>query len=133
MTDHQAGPSGALASKAIALLEALRTGDRDAMTALFHPDARWWVLGRGYMPLEKLIDATCELAKTAQSKPMTIVGTTTEGNRVAVEAEGHVVLPDGKHYDNVYHLLFLFEDGRIIEGREYLDTEVVSRTFGGKF
>jgi len=133
MTHQGACADSPLADKAIALLEALRTGDRQAIVSLFHQDARWWVLGRGYKPVNELIDITCEMAKSSQSRPMTILGTTSEGSRVAIEAQGHVVLADGKHYDNTYHFLFLFADDRIIEGREYLDTELVSKTFEGRF
>ena len=36
-----------------------------------------------------------------------------EGDRVAVEAESHGELKNGKTYNNTYHFLFVFRDGKI--------------------
>ena len=61
----------------------------------------------------------------------TILGTTAEEDRVAVEAESYGMTREGKLYNNVYHLLVLLENGRIKTAREYLDsghaTEVLER------
>ncbi len=48
---------------------------------------------------------------------------TSEGNRVAVEADSDGVLASGKPYNNQYVFFFYFDDdGKIIEFREYWDT-----------
>ena len=61
----------------------------------------------------------------------TILGTTAEEDRVAVEAESYGHTRAGKLYNNVYHLLVLLKDGKIQTAREYLDsghaTEVLER------
>lgn len=61
----------------------------------------------------------------------TILGTTAEEDRVAVEAESYGKTAAGKLYNNVYHLLVLLKDGKIHTAREYLDsghaTEVLER------
>ncbi len=41
------------------------------------------------------------------------VGTTAEGDRVAVEAESSVQLKAGGQYGNRYHFLFVVRDGKI--------------------
>ncbi len=60
-----------------------------------------------------------------------ILGTTAERDRVAVEAESYGMTREGKLYNNVYHLLVLLADGKIRAAREYLDsghaTEVLER------
>lgn len=52
----------------------------------------------------------------------TILGTTAEGSRVAVEATGRVALRNGKTYQNRYHMLFEVTGGLISSVREYCDT-----------
>lgn len=49
-----------------------------------------------------------------------------EGERVAVEAESEGMHVSGKLYSNDYHFLFRFRDGKIIEYKEYMDTERVT-------
>jgi len=43
-----------------------------------------------------------------------LVGITAEGDRVAAEFTGQAPLDNGLTLDNVYHLLFKFQDGKII-------------------
>ena len=61
----------------------------------------------------------------------TILGTTAEADRVALEAESYGMTRAGKLYNNVYHVLVLLRDGKIHTAREYLDsghaTEVLER------
>ena len=52
----------------------------------------------------------------------TILGTTAEADRVALEAESYGTTRAGKLYNNVYHLLVLLENGKIKTAREYLDS-----------
>jgi len=51
-----------------------------------------------------------------------ILGTTCEGNRVALEATGRTVLANGNVYANNYHFLFEIDNGQIVASREYCDT-----------
>jgi ketosteroid isomerase-like protein len=52
-----------------------------------------------------------------------IVGTTAEGDRVAMEAESHVLNPVTRRlYNNFYHYLFRILDGQIVLFKEYQDT-----------
>jgi hypothetical protein len=47
-----------------------------------------------------------------------------------VEHSGRNKLPDGRRYDNNYCWVFRFQNGLIQEVREYMDTQLVTETFG---
>lgn len=54
---------------------------------------------------------------------MDILGLTAEADRVAMEAESHIRNPEnGRLYNNFYHHLFRFRDGKIVLFKEYQDT-----------
>jgi uncharacterized protein len=61
----------------------------------------------------------------------TIKGITAEGERVAVEAESEGMHVSGKLYTNQYHFLFRFRDGKVVEFKEYMDTERVTEVLCG--
>ncbi len=58
-----------------------------------------------------------------------IVGTTSEGDRVAIEAEGKARLVNGRTYMNRYHFLFEFRGELIQSWREYCDTRAIDAAF----
>jgi ketosteroid isomerase-like protein len=47
---------------------------------------------------------------------------TAEDDRVAVVTEGHALTLDGVNYDNMYHFLFVLNDGLIKSLWEFNDT-----------
>jgi ketosteroid isomerase-like protein len=49
---------------------------------------------------------------------------------VVVEHSGRNKMPDGRRYDNNYCWVFRFQNGLIQEVREYMDTQLVTETFG---
>jgi uncharacterized protein len=53
-----------------------------------------------------------------------------DGDVVVVEHSGRNELPDGRRYDNNYCWVFRFEDAQIQDVREYMDTQLVTETFG---
>jgi uncharacterized protein len=53
-----------------------------------------------------------------------------DGDSVVVEHTGRNELPDGRRYDNNYCWVLRFENGLIQEVREYMDTQLVTETFG---
>ena len=53
-----------------------------------------------------------------------------DGDFVVTEHSGRNELPDGRRYDDNYCWVFRFHDGLIREVREYMDTELVTETFG---
>jgi ketosteroid isomerase-like protein len=60
---------------------------------------------------------------------MTVKGMIAEGDRVAVELEGRGTLKNGRVYENEYHILLTFRDGKVCAVREYLDTQHVYDTW----
>jgi uncharacterized protein len=61
---------------------------------------------------------------------MNVTNATAENDLVVVEARGEAQTKDGRSYKNTYCFVFRFEDGKIIESREYMDTQLVKATFG---
>jgi ketosteroid isomerase-like protein len=53
-----------------------------------------------------------------------------DGDTVIVEQSGRNELPGGRRYDNNYCWVFRFAGGLIAEVREYMDTQLVTETFG---
>jgi ketosteroid isomerase-like protein len=52
-----------------------------------------------------------------------VLGTTAEADRVAMEAESHVLNPEnGRLYNNFYHYLFRVRAGKLTLFKEYQDT-----------
>ncbi len=60
---------------------------------------------------------------------MTVKSMVAEGDKVAVEAESYGELQNGRIYNQEYHMLIAFRDGKICEVREYLDTQHVFATW----
>lgn len=114
----------------LALMKALDACDEDKIRAIIDPQATWWVLGVGSLDLETVIGQLKQMLGTARVAETTILGTTAEGDRVAVESRGNFEFEDGRAYRNSYHHLFELRDGRVIAIREYLDLRVTEAVFG---
>ena len=56
----------------------------------------------------------------------TIQAMTAEDDRVAVEAESFGRHISGADYNNHYHFLFRLRDGKVVELKEYCDTEHIT-------
>jgi hypothetical protein len=50
---------------------------------------------------------------------------------VVIEASGQNTTPDGKEYNNKYCWVCRMKDGKLYELNEYMDTDLVTRTFEG--
>jgi len=59
---------------------------------------------------------------------MQIQSETAEDNRVSIEATGKSQLKNGTPYNDAYHFLFIFRDGKISQVHEYNDTQLGSET-----
>jgi ketosteroid isomerase-like protein len=55
-----------------------------------------------------------------------VKGLVAEGDKVAAEVESTGIHVSGRPYANQYHFLITIRDGRVLECREYLDTELVT-------
>jgi ketosteroid isomerase-like protein len=53
-----------------------------------------------------------------------------DGDQVVVEARGRNVTRSGQPYENCYCFVFTVRDGKLIEGIEYMDTELAAAVLG---
>lgn len=119
-----------------AFLAASAKHEADRLAALMTEDATYWVQGKPHLfpPAgEKTKAEICRYMRTpsifAGGLAQTIGAITAEGDRVAVEVEVNGIAPNGKVYNNTYHYLFFFRDGRIARVKEYLDTYHAAEVF----
>ncbi len=61
-----------------------------------------------------------------------IVSMTAEDDRVAVEVRGEAMHASGKEYNNQYHFLIKIKDQKILELREYMDTQLAAKVLLGE-
>lgn len=86
-------------------------------------DLVWWV--SNYGEIQDTIVESIKAMKgflTGADQKVEVLGVTSEGDRVAMEIESSKPLKNGTVYNNRYHYLFKFRDGRIAEIREYHNT-----------
>jgi ketosteroid isomerase-like protein len=107
--------------------EAMNSGNGAAVMNALADSATWWVAGNFPLSGTKTKAQFGELvgglgAKIDGAMRLTALGLTAEGDRVAVEAESHAKMKNGKTYQNKYHFLFQVRDGKIQAVKEYLDT-----------
>jgi hypothetical protein len=115
---------------ALSFFENLSAGDIDGALELIDENVTWWLAGK---PEQFEIAGTktkaqfAEMLRTIEAGMpngvrLTITGVTAEGDRVAVEVDADGVSATGLQYQNQYHDLLEIRDGKIVAGREYLDT-----------
>jgi ketosteroid isomerase-like protein len=108
------------------LVASLGGGEPDV--TLLTPDATWWAPGRGEFGTDAFLKVSRAFAGMfRRPSTITIHGVTADGDRVAIEAEGHAELIDGRIYNNRYHYLFVFRDGKICHAKLYNDTAHAAR------
>ena len=61
--------------------------------------------------------------------PMTVKSIIAEGDQVALQAESHGQLRNGRVYNQEYHFALTFHDDKVAAVREYLDTQHVFATW----
>jgi len=121
---------------ALRMLEAVGARDVATLGDLMSDDATWWTIGRGpreaATPRADFLETLPAVMGQLFAGPVrfTVKGVTAEGDRVAVEADSEAELANGKTYANLYHFLFVFQDGKIAAVREYNDTAYMNASFG---
>jgi ketosteroid isomerase-like protein len=114
---------------ALKMMAAMEAGGLDE--TILTEDVSWWVPGRGAVTKTEF-QGMASAFRTMLAGPMTLKvhGVTADGDRVAVEAESLALLTNGKTYNNTYHFLFLFRDGKIYQAKEYNDSAHAAEIFG---
>ena len=106
-------------------------GDVPGVLALLAEDATWKIPGKrpemptaGVLSKEKIARVFHAMVGELKSGlRMTLKNAVAEGDQLAVEAESWGELKNGRVYNNEYHFLMTFRDGKISAVREYLDTQ----------
>ncbi|HZR35473.1 MAG TPA: nuclear transport factor 2 family protein [Nevskia sp.] len=116
--------------------DALNRNDNAAIVDAYAEDGRCITMGNtlisGSYGRDKIREyAGAVLQVFPQGIRFTIHAMTAEGERVAVEASSEGQHVSGVLYANQYHFLFVFRDGRIVEFKEYMDTERVTDVLCG--
>ncbi len=117
-------------------LEWIAAGDAEAITSSYHPDGRVTTMGntlisgtRGVQEIRQFSSGVLDAFPGGLL--FTIQSMTAEDDRVAVECEAKGRHVSGADYHQHYHFLFRFRDGKLLELKEYLDTELVTEILCG--
>lgn len=109
-------------------LDALSRADQDLVADLYAEDFQLWTAGS--LPFSGTSDRTTALAGMPQILGLfpdgitfTIHAMTAEGDRVAIEATSAGTTFRGDRYRQTYHFLLRARAGKIVELKEYMDTE----------
>jgi ketosteroid isomerase-like protein len=125
-------------NKQIALdfLDASAKHEADRIAAMLTEDAIYWVGGKpelfSYAGEQTKAQICAYMATPSIFKDglkQTFGAITAEDDRVAVEVENYGITPNGRVYNNQYHYLFIFRDGKIAKVKEYCDTQHAAEVF----
>ena len=121
---------------AIKFFEALSSGS-EAYLDFYNDDSIIWTAGNnaigGTRSKKEIIDfAQGILAAFPTGITFNITGMTAENERVAVEVSGEAKHASGEAYNNKYHFLLTIKNGKIIELKEYMDTQLAAKILLGE-
>ncbi len=116
--------------------EALNAADGERIAAAYTSDGSCWTSGNtlisGTLSRDQIVaGAAAVLDVFPSGLTFTVHGMTAEGEKVAVEAESRGLHVSGVEYNNLYHFLFEFRDGKVFRLKEYMDTEVITDVLCG--
>lgn len=112
------------------LIHALARNDVEYFAQAFTDDAVTVCIGetmsRDITTGKKMIAANRGVGGATLKWEYNIYETTAQDDRVAIEVESLHRRPNGKLYNNRYHFLMKFREGKIYHYTEYTDTEMVT-------
>lgn len=112
-------------------------GNLNAFLDTMADDARWTIIGTTKFSgtyqgkqqiLEKLLGPLAE--EVDGGFTLTPENFLADEDHVVIQARGQANTKTGKPYNNTYCLVYRLANGKIQEGTEYLDTEVLTSAFG---
>jgi uncharacterized protein len=117
--------------------DAWSRGDGRPFFKLLADDVRWTVTGS--TPVSGTHNSKRDFRQTVKSLAekfagdlkVTVRDVIADGDKVAVQWEGHAVGKNGTAYDQTYCWVMRLTDGMVRECIAYLDTELVTRLFDG--
>ena len=119
-----------------ALIAAIGRGDADYIADAYADDGQLFTMGKTLISGTYDTAAIREFAGSVlEAFPdgisYTIHNMTAEDDRVAVETTGEGMHISGVPYKNHYHFLFVWRDGKLLQLKEYMDTEAVTEVICG--
>jgi len=115
------------------MIAALSDADVGFIERYYAEDFRIWVAGS--LPFSGSGDKVSAVAGMPAVLSLfpsglrfSIVAMTAEGDRVAIEATSEGTTAAGRSYSQRYHFLMRVREGKIIEWKEYMDTEHARKT-----
>lgn len=122
--------------RTLEFFEAMNRSDADVIADTYAEDGRLRTMGNTlisgtYAPSQVREFARQVLDAFPNGLRFTISTMTAEDNRVAVEAVSRGAHISGAMYENHYHFLLTWEDGKLKEFKEYMDTEMVTDVLCG--
>ena len=127
------------ANKALAreMIDALTRNDVDWVKEHYADDVRLWVTGT--LPFSGEQDKAGALASMPavldlfpKGLAFSIRSMVAEGDAVAIEANSSGETFRGEQYEQEYHFLMRARDGKIVEWKEYMDTEHARKVLVGE-
>ncbi|ALR20221.1 MULTISPECIES: nuclear transport factor 2 family protein [Sphingobium] len=114
---------------ALRLVKAVGSGDMATVKKLIHPDLDWWLNGMGHLDHDAFL-ASLHMLHSAKTGGFTVITSTADADRVAVEMVGHFEYEDGRIYDNNYCELMTLKDGLVYKVHAFFDTGAAEKAFG---
>ena len=120
----------------IKFFKALSSGSETYLN-YYNDDAIIWTAGDnsigGTRTKQEIVDfAQGILSAFPDGIKFNITGITAENERVAVEVSGEAIHTSGKNYNNKYHFLLKIKNGKILELKEYMDTQLAAKILLGE-
>lgn len=112
-------------------------GSLDPFVEIMAVDMQWSWMGtetwtRTFKGKESVVNELLAAVKATLTEPFEVIPHRfiADGDYVVIEHTGKNTTPDGRPYHNRYCWVCRFSDGKHRELREYMDTELVTKTFG---
>lgn len=115
-------------------LAAICVGDFDTVRQLMPEDGTWWLPKHmtvsGTYKRDDFITLATETFKDAAGPlELKFTAITAEDDRVCLEMDSFLDLADGRKYRNEYHMLLVVRNGKVISGREHMNTRHFIKIF----
>jgi uncharacterized protein len=112
-------------------------GSLDPFVEIMAEDMQWSWMGteswtRTFEGKESVVNELLAAVKATLTEPFEVIPHSfiADGDFVVIEHTGKNTTPDGRPYHNRYCWVCRFSNGKLRELREYMDTELVTKTFG---
>ena len=117
---------------ALSVVKAISNRDLAGVERLLHPDLDWWLNGIGHLNRTEFL-ASLDMLMSAKSGGFTVITSTADEDRVAVEMHGHFEYADGRVYENDYCELMTIRDGLVFKVHAFFDSGPALRAFPAVF